>query len=170
MIALNIIRNREMTSDVEKVVNDLFSNTQICPELCYAVIPDSSDAVIDGFKFIQDVYDKRITKHVNIQQVVFDQKSNDDTVKSVTRQVVDAIGGDFQVVTGISELSDGRKISTIITNPVSYVSGRHFYDNNTQYKQFIRDLSGRDVRIVVKDTVFFDNSDLKKAYKSLDSE
>lgn len=158
-----------MTSNVEKAVNDLFSNTQICPDLCYAVIPDSPVAVIDGFKLIQDVYDKRITKHVNIQQVVFDQKSNEDTVERVTRQVVDAIGGDFQVVTGILELSDGRKISMIITNPVSYVSGRHFYDNNTQYKQLIRDLSGRDVRIAVKNTVFFDNSNLKKAYESLDS-
>ena len=164
MITLNIIRNREMTEGVEKAINELFSNTQICPELCNAVIPDKAETVTGSFELVQNAYDKRICKHVSIQQLVFDKDTDDGIVENITSQVVDAIGSDYQIVTGMSKAEDGRCIATLITNPVAYTGGRHFYDNNTRYERLLRDLWGRSIKMCVKDTVFFDNKDLKNAY------
>ena len=164
-LQLNINRNREMTEEeVERAINELFSNTKICPDLCRAVLPFKVEAVVDSFKLVQNAYDKRICKHVNIQQLVFDKGTDDGIIENITKQVVDAVGSDYQIVTGMSKAEDGKCIATLITNPVAYTGGRHFYDNNTKYKRLLQDLSDRSIKMVVKDTVFFDNADLKKAY------
>ncbi len=153
-----------MTEGVERAINELFSNTQICPELCRAVLPDKADTIIDSFKLVQNAYDKRICKHVSIQQLVFDKGTDDGIVENITSQVVDAVGSDYQIVTGMSKADDGRCIATLVTNTVAYTGGRLLYDNNTRYERLLRDLSDRNIKMCVKDTVLFDNRDLKKAY------
>ena len=109
-------------------------------------------------------YEKRIKNHVCIQQLVFDEDTEIETAKKITEEFVDSVGDRFQVVTGLSRNEGGGCTMTMVTNQVSYVGGKGFYDNNGNYARILKEMSEKGIRISAKEKVYFDNKDLKKAY------
>lgn len=163
MTTLKILRNSGLTSSVRNTIDQLFENTKVDTELCRGVIAEKPEAVIDAFEMVQNAYAKRIRNHLNIQQLVFDSDTDLEAARKVTGKMVDAIG-DYQVVTGLSEVKSGGFVTTVVTNPVSFRGGKNFHDNNSNYRKMLKELTDDGIRIRINDRALFDNADLSKAY------
>lgn len=162
MPTLRVVRSKK---NAEKAIVDLYRRTEVDSNLSVGVIGDNPDNDTEAFRLVTNAYEKKIKNNVLITQIAFEEGTDIEDARQQAQDVLDALANKFQTISGFSGSKDDGYMVTFVTNPVSYIDGSCFHDNNAKYRELDKVNSSTEWDLRVSKEVFFNNSDLKSAWK-----